>query len=284
MTSKVRFGQHIEYWLKNFPHLLLHCYHVFSTFSHHHELKEFYRKNEKFKRPKNFKQEEAEEESTSPIFNDSIKNERCISLFFNDYTLFSETKHLLITKESLTSPTFVLENGDNLFFKYVFKDRVVGVKKVPRRKFYLKEVENLISAQHENVIKLFGYVGQACDCWLVLELAVCNLEEYIVEKINYPIDHNTAESFVKKVKELKMKLSDKIILNEVTKGVKHLHFKKIKHRDMKPENILIIDGEPGKMPRAVLADFGHSKKQTDNFVTAVSGRNFGSDVSSYLIL
>lgn len=208
-------------------------------------------------------------------------NNSTLSLIFNDSFLFSDTRNYLISKEELTCSKFVLESGDNEFFKYIYKGKVVGVKKIPKRKFqeFLKEVENLISAQHDNVIKLFGYVVEGSYCWLTLELAVCNLEEYIVEKVNYqidPNDPNSKESFVIKVKELKMKLLDKKILNDVTNGVKHLHSKQIKHRDMKPENILIIDGVA---PRAVVADFGHSKKLTNNLVSAVSGRKFGSDVS-----
>lgn len=190
--------------------------------------------------------------------------------------MLSDTRNYLKSKEEFTSRKFVLENGDNEFFNYIYQDNIVGVKKIPKRKFDLKEVENLISAQHENVVKLFGYVIDGLYSWLALELAACNLEEYIVEKVTYKIDSDSEKSFVIKVKELKTKLLDKKILKDVTEGVKHLHSKQIKHRDLKPENILIIDGV---VPRAVVADFGHSKKQTANLVSAVSGKKLGSDVS-----
>lgn len=170
----------------------------------------------------------------------------------------------------------MLDHGDNEFFQYNYEDKIVGVKKILKKKFDLKEVENLILAQHENIIKIFGYVCEPSKRWLILELAVCNLEEYIVEKTHYLKDINSKESFENKIRELRTRLPVKQILHDVTKGIKHLHSKLIWHRDMKPENILIIDGSE---PKAVVADFGHSKKQTNNFASDVSGKKFGSDVS-----
>lgn len=71
--NEVKFGQHIKHWLLAFPHLLIHCYHVFSTFSRNFALNEFYKHNEKFKRPINFKLEETAEKLLSLEFNDSKK-------------------------------------------------------------------------------------------------------------------------------------------------------------------------------------------------------------------
>lgn len=178
------------------------------------------------------------------------------------------TRPHLIPSGKLVFGTPILENGSNEFWKYTrltsYGDQNVGVKKIPSSKFKLKEVENLIKCQeHPNVIKLFGYVCErhVPECWLVLEIAKCNLEELIVEA-----DHA----------DLKRQFSSKQILHDITKGIARLHFLKIKHRDLKPENILII--QDGVSTRAVVADFGHSKEQGEGLASALSGK-VGSNVS-----
>jgi len=60
----------------------------------------------------------------------------------------------------------------------------------------------------------------------------------------------------------KIEIDEREMLRQVTKGLAYLHFKKIIHRDMKPNNILIFASEESGgliEPQMKIADFGLSK-------------------------
>jgi len=68
--------------------------------------------------------------------------------------------------------------------------------------------------------------------------------------------------------------NEKEILRQVTRGLSHLHKKKIVHRDIKPNNILIFISKRRKIkPVIKLADFGISKTLKGNSVTNTSPTN-----------
>jgi serine/threonine protein kinase len=124
------------------------------------------------------------------------------------------------------------------------------------------ELNNLRKAQHENVIKFYGhYLEENFHC-LVLELAVCNLEEFLTDE----------------AKRNDLQIDKMKILLDATHGLSAMHKKHIFHFDLKPENIFLVS--EGKTCKAVLGDFGSSKenlKIANN--TTINSEQLGTRVS-----
>jgi len=75
----------------------------------------------------------------------------------------------------------------------------------------------------------------------------------------------TLEDYVKGIYKGPRFKSEKEILLQVTRGLSHLHQKKIVHRDIKPNNILIFLPEGTEIkPVIKVADFGISKMLKEN--------------------
>lgn len=189
---------------------------------------------------------------------------------------FSDMKPFIRLSENLKFPKNEKKFGFTVFCEYTFlerqREKVVGVKKIPLYKFNYDEVKNLILAYKanqdqeqndgsEHIIKIIGFTCEKTERWIIMEIAECNLEEYL----KYP-DSNFSAS--------KQKLGTKEILFGIIKGLKHLHSKKITHHDIKPPNILIRNGKPS---RAVICDFGQSIQTEDS--TFALTKNVGTRVS-----
>jgi serine/threonine protein kinase len=110
----------------------------------------------------------------------------------------------------------------------------------------LKEVKALSKLKvHHNVIKLKEVIRETnSEVFFVFEYADTNLYEYI-------------ESIKKKGEKLSESKVKEIIF-QITNGLNYIHSNGYFHRDMKPENILVI--KDGSEVRVKIADFGLAKE------------------------
>uniref|UniRef100_A0AC34F6G2 Protein kinase domain-containing protein n=1 Tax=Panagrolaimus sp. ES5 TaxID=591445 RepID=A0AC34F6G2_9BILA len=123
--------------------------------------------------------------------------------------------------------------------KYAIK--FIDKRKLKRPGLARRELENMKSLNHQNMIKLYD----ACEMWgnklgdslyLVMEYAAGgDLHDYI--KKNQITEANAKKLF-----------------HQIVTGVQYLHSKKFAHRDLKPQNILLDSNGIVK-----IADFGLSK-------------------------
>lgn len=105
------------------------------------------------------------------------------------------------------------------------------------KKVLLREARIMNILDHENILKFFG-----CDIpsgIMIVELAVGSLHS--VTHNNYPLIPNK--------QEMKFRWS-----YQIAKGLEYLHFHSVIHRDVKPQNVLII--VKGDEFVAKIADFG----------------------------
>lgn len=104
-----------------------------------------------------------------------------------------------------------------------------------------REIKNLESINHENVVKLLNVITTPESIYLVLEYCPYNLSVYLTKF--HPeglkcIKHN-------------------VIATQITNGYRALYDKNILHRDLKSQNILVtVDGN------VKLTDFGSSRVHT----------------------
>jgi serine/threonine protein kinase len=110
--------------------------------------------------------------------------------------------------------------------------------------FTKKEIEILYQETHKNLIKLHFYKNFSNGLLLVLEYAEKgDLYQYFVKS---SLDENHFFS----------------VFNEIFNGIKYLHSKKIQHRDLKLENILVTKDDIIK-----ICDFGLAQKIDELHIT-----------------
>lgn len=185
-----------------------------------------------------------------------------------------DAKKLSIEKHFVQCSTDTYGKGRSIVFKGVLTKEAanslnVAVKKIKMEEFSIQEINSLVDVQHENVIELFGHFFDKPYYNLILEPATCNLEELLLNRDG-------------KFNELKMRIGEKQILLDSTKGLNYIHSKNFIHFDLKPENILLVDRET--LTKAVIADFGKSK-QNKSFSRSmtVTKTQMGTIVSSEVL-
>lgn len=102
----------------------------------------------------------------------------------------------------------------------------------------LREIVNLKSLKHDNIVKLLGFEllnNQTLLCLEYIKYDLCKYCQIFSPKLE-PIEH---------------------IMFQIFTACDHIHGNKIFHRDLKPQNILITGDD-----RVKIADFGHSRTYT----------------------
>ncbi|MGE0174246.1 MAG: protein kinase [Oligoflexales bacterium] len=124
-----------------------------------------------------------------------------------------------------------------------------------RKRFYL-EAKSLSGLDHPNITKIFDFSGtNSSDLWIVTEI----------------LRGETLADFLKEFsgQQLHPVLATIVVL-EICKALDAAHRKGIVHRDVKPENIMVLDGG-----RVKLMDFGIAKDTRHSNLT-VTGTFMGS--------
>jgi serine/threonine protein kinase len=148
--------------------------------------------------------------------------------------------------------------SDKLFaIKIISRDMLKRRKNGNTTETYLADIQREIAIMkkldHPNVLKLFEVLDDpnVNKLYLVLEyMKTGDLINYIKSKSETPAAHAQG-------KDTFTPLSDRQLWNifrQVVSGVIYLHFQNIVHGDIKPQNLLVDDGEIVK-----IADFGISK-------------------------
>jgi serine/threonine protein kinase len=126
----------------------------------------------------------------------------------------------------------------------------------------LKEIKIVQSFNHENIVKYFEYMenktideftgDEQCEIYIIMELCDSTLEFFIQQK------RQKLEIF--HTKELEN------LIFQICSALKEIHDKQIIHRDIKPQNILIIKKQDEfivKLSDFGLAIFGNSEFKQD---------------------
>ena len=132
--------------------------------------------------------------------------------------------------------------GEKVAIKILQKNLIKGQKQQERIQ---NEIKFLKLFSHPNIIKIYEVIENESAFYIVLEYATGG------ELFNYIV--------------LKEKLSEKetsLYFYQIIQGIKTIHEKKICHRDMKPENILIANNNLIK-----IIDFGLSSEYNDYLST-----------------
>lgn len=107
-----------------------------------------------------------------------------------------------------------------------------------------KEIEILKICDHENIVKLYEVIDTSKFMYLVMELiSGISLLSFLKEKENRIIPENECKN----------------IYVQIVKGINYCHLKNISHRDIKLENVLLVDNEKVK-----IIDFGFGVKCPKN--------------------
>ncbi|CAL8067966.1 unnamed protein product [Orchesella dallaii] len=156
-------------------------------------------------------------------------------------------------------------SSETVVYKGTFGKREVAVKRLNGVHFDIenanKELLLLINCDgHKNVVQCFHGERRNDFFLMALELCNCNLEEWL-----------------KRIKFLDSEINAIDILRQTTEGLAHLHSHKILHRDIKPQNILLLHDSYSKQVCVKISDFGISKKFPEHRYSATITSGSGTE-------
>ncbi|GBP65201.1 hypothetical protein EVAR_50008_1 [Eumeta japonica] len=142
----------------------------------------------------------------------------------------------------------VLGKGCEGTFVYrgTFDKRAVAVKRLLPECFTFADREVALlreSDAHAHVVRYYCTERDKQFRYIALELCSATLQDYVENKLEFKCSINAVE-----------------ILRQATMGLSHLHSMDIVHRDVKPHNVLLSTPSGAGEVRAMISDFGLSKK------------------------
>jgi serine/threonine protein kinase len=207
-------------------------------------------------------------------------------LIRNREEFLAEMLRECLISSRLVKINFEKELGEGGFGKVYlgeYENNRVAVKKLEKRKEFQaihNEIILLRYLSHPNILQLYGYYEQDNCIFILMEVApLGSLTSILHDHVNHPdIPFPRQLSW----------------LLDMISGIKFIHSKRIKHRDIKPDNYLVFADYKLK-----LSDFGLSKKSLANMSTTNSvvgtlnfmapeilngeGAAFSSDIFSFAL-
>lgn len=186
-----------------------------------------------------------------------------------NFTFSTHTTHIKGLRSLIVSDK-ILGYGSHgtVVFQGKFQDRPVAIKRLLSDFFNVADHEVKLlqeSDDHPNICRFFH--KEYCDGFMYIALELCSATLFDV------IQNSSIENT-----EITRQLPIKDMLLQLMRGVDHLHSLNIVHRDIKPQNILILASKP--KPRVVISDFGLGKRLADdqssfNYTAVTGGGSFG---------
>jgi serine/threonine protein kinase len=204
---------------------------------------------------------------SSNIRNISISKEMVDS----DISTYSSNSAVLATTTPHALQSFVVSekilgygSHGTVVFEGLFEGRPVAIKRLLSNFYDVADHEVKLlqeSDDHPNICRYFH--KEYCEGFMYIALELCTSTLFdFVQRRKYP-----------EMIEISRFLSVKDMLQQVMNGIDHLHSLNIVHRDIKPQNILILLTK--SKPRIVISDFGLGKRLPDDqssfLNTAMSG-------------
>ena len=150
---------------------------------------------------------------------------------------YKVTRILFTSSKTTVAEVTHVNTSERFAAKYVARSRLQDMGELEALEAELRIHKSI---NHENIVKMVDIVYLPDYIVLIQELCDCDLFEYVTRRhYNLPLDQITS------------------IFKQILNGLNYLHSKKIAHRDIKAENILMaIDGTPK------ICDFGSAECKT----------------------